>query len=65
MAKVVIIPSGDIRSTTQTEKGKVFATIHTGKYEVVAEIGTDDRIHVTREVFDQHFVIEDPLPAEV
>lgn len=63
-ARLVIVPGREIRSQHFMEKGDEFVTIHTGRYQVVADVDDQDKIHVTRDLFDRMFVVEAPaLPA--
>lgn len=63
-ARLVIVPGKEVRAQHFTEKHEEFATIHTGKFQVVADVDSEGMIHVDRETFDRMFVIEEPEPAE-
>jgi hypothetical protein len=64
---LVLVPTRDLRSVTIDDKRRSFATIHTGKYQVIGEAGEDGTLLVTREAFDESFRIIEPdeqVPAE-
>lgn len=64
MSRLIIVPNNDIRATTQNDRGQRFATIHTGKFQVVAETGEGGRFAITQEVFDEAFEIVSPAEPE-
>jgi hypothetical protein len=59
--KLVMVPNGDIRSTSTNEKHEEHATIHTGRYRVMAQVGADGVIEVSRSLFDEAFRIVEPV----
>lgn len=58
---LVLVPVNEVRSTSQNDKGRKFATIHTGRFEVMASVEEDGLIRVDRETFDKSFVIEEDV----
>jgi len=59
-ALLVIVRGGDVRSTTLNDKGQTFVTIHTGKFQSVAEMGADGRFQITKDLLDAAFEIIEP-----
>lgn len=62
--KLIIVPNGEIRSMTKTEKGGQYATIYSGKFEIVATVTDAGKIQVSREVVETMFeIIEEDEPS--
>jgi len=59
-AVLIIVPGGEVRSTSLNDKGQSFVTIHTGKFRVVGEMGADGRFQITRDLLDEAFEIIEP-----
>jgi hypothetical protein len=59
-ARLAIIPGREVRAQHFMENGDEHVTIHTGRYQVVADVDDQGKVHVSRDLFDSMFVIEEP-----
>jgi hypothetical protein len=61
--KLIIVPNREIRSTTQTDKGRKSATIYSGKFEIVADVTDEGKVRISQEVLDSTFEVFDDSPG--